>query len=315
MQEIRITLETVTPLFLGGAQGKNGPPELRPPAFRGAMRYWFRAALGGVIGDNNLDGLRDLETAVFGNTDMGSPITVRIPQKHFSPRRYPILPHKSGWQAGSRLAIPPGVQFELVLQAKRFVTPIVWINAAMALNLVLTFGGVGLRSRRGNGSLQVVATSNPNLIPVFPKTLAQWKKFIQLIARSAISQAKKLTAEKQAVLHNVRMLPSLKESPAKFPTVGQKAIIGISDTGFPNYSDALIALMQRMPNERYVGYVQGGRQASPLWVRVIKADGQYRLLFCVLPSRFPGADYEKLQEKVSEFARMNILIKGWNTND
>jgi len=42
---LTITLETVTPLFLGGADPR-GAPELRPPAFRGAMRYWLRAALG-----------------------------------------------------------------------------------------------------------------------------------------------------------------------------------------------------------------------------------------------------------------------------
>jgi CRISPR-associated protein Cmr1 len=45
---LAVTLETVTPVFLGGADPR-GAPELRPPAFRGAMRYWLRAALGGVI--------------------------------------------------------------------------------------------------------------------------------------------------------------------------------------------------------------------------------------------------------------------------
>lgn len=43
MQNITVKLETVTPLFLGGAEPRDKPPELRPPAFRGAMRYWLRA--------------------------------------------------------------------------------------------------------------------------------------------------------------------------------------------------------------------------------------------------------------------------------
>jgi len=43
-----VTLETVTPLFLGGADPR-GAPELRAPALRGAMRYWLWTALGGVI--------------------------------------------------------------------------------------------------------------------------------------------------------------------------------------------------------------------------------------------------------------------------
>lgn len=36
--ELKLTLETVTPLFLGGADPR-GAPELRPPSLRGAMRY------------------------------------------------------------------------------------------------------------------------------------------------------------------------------------------------------------------------------------------------------------------------------------
>ncbi|MGQ9600679.1 MAG: RAMP superfamily CRISPR-associated protein, partial [Anaerolineae bacterium] len=53
MQRLTVTLETVTPLFLGGADPR-GAPELRAPSFRGATRYWLRAALGGTIGDNDL---------------------------------------------------------------------------------------------------------------------------------------------------------------------------------------------------------------------------------------------------------------------
>lgn len=41
MPSITFNLETVTPLFLAGANQTEA--ELRPPAFRGALRYWFRA--------------------------------------------------------------------------------------------------------------------------------------------------------------------------------------------------------------------------------------------------------------------------------
>ena len=69
-RELELTLQTVTPLLLAGAN--NQMPEIRAPALRGAMRYWWRATLGGVIGDSNLDGLRLLETMVFGSPDKGS---------------------------------------------------------------------------------------------------------------------------------------------------------------------------------------------------------------------------------------------------
>ncbi|MCX7840755.1 MAG: type III-B CRISPR module RAMP protein Cmr1, partial [Anaerolineae bacterium] len=42
-----LELQTVTPLFLAGATAR-GAPELRAPSVRGEMRYWWRAALGGV---------------------------------------------------------------------------------------------------------------------------------------------------------------------------------------------------------------------------------------------------------------------------
>lgn len=49
--EIKLSLQTVTPLFLGGSNPK-GEPELRAPSFRGVMRFWLRALLGGILGDD-----------------------------------------------------------------------------------------------------------------------------------------------------------------------------------------------------------------------------------------------------------------------
>ena len=98
VHSIRVTLETVTPLFLGGAEPR-GEPELRAPSFRGAMRYWLRAALGGVIGDTNLGGLHQLERIVFGSPDFGSPINTRLAPVSIKTQKAFILPHK---KKGSR---------------------------------------------------------------------------------------------------------------------------------------------------------------------------------------------------------------------
>ncbi len=61
---ITVTLEAVTPLFLAGADPR-GAPELRPPAFRGALRYWFRAAAGGALG-GDIQAVARAEREVFG---------------------------------------------------------------------------------------------------------------------------------------------------------------------------------------------------------------------------------------------------------
>jgi CRISPR-associated protein Cmr1 len=86
MRKVEIELMTVTPLFLGGSDPRGQPPELRPPSFRGAMRYWYRAALGGVVGDD-WKKVRQLEGKVFGitsdkqeNEGQGSAVNVRISQ-------------------------------------------------------------------------------------------------------------------------------------------------------------------------------------------------------------------------------------------
>ncbi len=42
MDKLVVTLKTVTPLFLGGAN-PNDTAELRAPSIKGALRFWYRA--------------------------------------------------------------------------------------------------------------------------------------------------------------------------------------------------------------------------------------------------------------------------------
>lgn len=164
---LTVTLETVTPLFLGGAEPREKPPELRPPAIRGALRYWLRAVLGGVIGDRNLNDLHQLESMVFGSTEYGSPIQVRL-RGTLQSTDEKILPHKDGRQAGQRKAFKAGQGVELVMHQLRSADETVWHAACAALNLALTFGGVGLRSRRGLVRIcQIKAKSAPEAVTEF----------------------------------------------------------------------------------------------------------------------------------------------------
>ena len=60
MQEVTFTLQTITPLFLAGAEQDSA--ELRAPSFRGAMRYWLRALVGSKYGTNK-EGLKEVVAA------------------------------------------------------------------------------------------------------------------------------------------------------------------------------------------------------------------------------------------------------------
>lgn len=189
-QEYRLALRTVTPLFMAGAEAR-GAPELRPPALRGAMRYWLRAAAGGVYGDddNGLLRVREIEGRTFGSTDetkaSASAVTVRVStQSAANPMEFckqaTIRTIKNGksiqqptgrdylyWSMaksgraqtenyqGPKQYWPDGMTFDLLLQkrpgALRDEQALLWATAAAWL--LIQFGGVGSRSRRTAGSL------------------------------------------------------------------------------------------------------------------------------------------------------------------
>lgn len=176
--KLTVTLETVTPLFLAGADPR-GAPELRAPSFRGALRYWLRAALGGVLGDD-VTAVRKAEAAVFGSTDEGmggaSAVSVRIRHSALPPPVvFPQLARPpSGrdylyWSmaASGRIErnnylpakqyLPPGSRFDLTFAVRPGSSnhSDALKCASSALWLLIHLGGVGSRSRRTAGSLRV----------------------------------------------------------------------------------------------------------------------------------------------------------------
>jgi CRISPR-associated protein Cmr1 len=301
---LTVTLETVTPLFLGGAEPR-GTPELRPPAFRGALRYWLRAALGGVIGDKNLAGLHQLESAVFGSTDYGSPIHVRL-RGLLQSGDEKILPHKDGPQAGQRRAFKAGQKVELLMSHLRGRDEGVWKTACATLNLMLAFGGVGLRSRRGYGTLRVVQSSDPALVPLTPTSLEGWKQHIKQVTENAVASARDL-----AQARNVTRA-GLPIDAARYPCATRKGIIQFCDLKATSAMAAVTQFMQEVPKSQTLGGISP-RQASPLWVRPIQIDAQYGLLFTVLASKFNGSNYPDVQRFLDEkFKGENLGVEGWN---
>lgn len=162
MSAVRITLETVTLLFAGGADPR-GEPELRAASVRGVLRFWWRALVAGVIGDKNLETLRQEEAAVFGDTEQGSPVVVRL-SGHTHPQ--PFLPNQN--QRGmnyllwsmlrtNRQCLPFRAQFTLNVQTRPGASNggEAFKGALASLWLLAHLGGLGSRSRRGGGSVQV----------------------------------------------------------------------------------------------------------------------------------------------------------------
>jgi len=304
---LTVTLETVTPLFLGGAEPR-GAPELRPPAFRGAMRYWLRAALGGAIGDRNLEGLHKLEKVVFGSTDYGSPINIRLlptgTDLKSSPK--PILPHKP--TSGSRPAFNSGQGFELRMWQSRSRDQTTWQAACAALRLALTFGGVGLRSRRGYGTMRIVKSSEPALLPPMPTSLNGWEEYARQTAEGSIAATRAL-AQSQKV-----SLVSLTQGPAKFPCATQSGIIQISGFTATSAEEVVKGFMQKTRPHPAMGGIKP-RQSSPLWVRPIFVGDGFRLLFVVLVSSLKQeTDYAYIRQFLDHNFAPQVIVqaKGWN---
>jgi CRISPR-associated protein Cmr1 len=176
VMKLELELQTVTPLFLGGAEPR-GQPELRPASVRGVLRYWLRAALGGVIGDNNLDKLRRLEATVFGETERGSAVVVRLQGNLSKMTNYDLDRNQQGQQLrtghnyfyystrlkpNSRTPFTPGeTDATLTLTTRLGVANAddALRKAAASVWLLTHLGGLGMRARRCGGSLQVASGS------------------------------------------------------------------------------------------------------------------------------------------------------------
>ncbi len=167
LASLTVTLETVTPLFLGGADPR-GAPELRAPAFRGALRYWLRA----LVGAAGEELMRQHEARLFGmggDQATAGAISLHLTPPSRRPSEQPYSELVRGqmgmgylWFAArstraepERNAIMPGT-FTFKLSAPRSIQPKQDLEqAASALWLLTRLGGIGARSRRFAGSVQV----------------------------------------------------------------------------------------------------------------------------------------------------------------
>jgi len=66
MLTIEASYKLTTPMFMGGADPR-GAPEIRPPAIKGLLRFWWRAAALPQLG--SWDKVREAERKLFGSTD------------------------------------------------------------------------------------------------------------------------------------------------------------------------------------------------------------------------------------------------------
>jgi len=195
MEKIIFECETITPMFLGGADGK---PELRPPTIKAAMRFWWRA----LNADKPLKKLKEEEAKIFGGSgkDEGrSVVVIKILKKNLTflnkllPKHEVDAIHKSStkisilnyltfgpctYEKGkgyyfNRDYIQTGSSFEVLISFKEQL--ISKETIILLIELISYTGGLGTKSRNGFGRFNL-KIKNENYISSFENLLEQIKE-------------------------------------------------------------------------------------------------------------------------------------------
>lgn len=161
------TYKITTPMFLAGAEQEK-TPELRPPSFKGLLRFWFRAVALPKLG--SWREVRKLEKELFGSTNQQSSLHLdldiakaeNVRSADFQ-RKYGLIYLGYGLvNFGGKLQRPHykgSSVFTLRLLLKNNVSEEVRFFLPLTLKALGFFGGAGARSRRGFGSLSLLSLS------------------------------------------------------------------------------------------------------------------------------------------------------------
>jgi CRISPR-associated protein Cmr1 len=171
MQKVSFECEVITPMFLGGADQQ---PELRAPSIKGAMRWWFRAMMGGTLWDRFPDDtafiseVRKKEAQLFGDTSISGEFSLLVREQptdnDLQTFDFPINdPNKiflryigyGLYEKGSeRKYIKPGFRFSIEVRfhsqdpdVRKLILGSLW--------MLCNFGGIGARASRGFGSFSI----------------------------------------------------------------------------------------------------------------------------------------------------------------
>jgi len=175
MKTITFTCETITPMFLSGADGST--PELRPPSIKGALRFWWRA-MNGHLATTGIPNLLKEDERLFGGANEGgkSSVLVRVFDRKEKFIDCPILKSYVGHNPNDRnkpyekvgLAylyyvllnqkcqglegFDVETTFKVSLESKSLED---LRKGVASFWLFVHLGGLGSRARRGAGCIQV----------------------------------------------------------------------------------------------------------------------------------------------------------------
>lgn len=295
MDKTILNLETVTPIFLHGAD--NQTLELRPPAFKALFRYWWRAA----VQDCDWKSLSAAEAKLFGSTEGKSPFSIRIsgttdigPTKKYNP-----LPHKGGTKMD---AYDVGEPFNLCLIAKNGSNTSTYKQIA---KLGFLLGGIGNRSRRGFGSIRETDWNFADVSDLQKEILdtlnGVWNTF-----NPSASVPKQRFQIKDFGINNrtfkiIRSEGCDEENTPEYPVV-RRVFFGKPTDNFKHLLKQIgqeTHNAKRRNNDDTLG-AGTPRMASPIIIRIQMVGGQYIPIVTQLSSCYPKYTGRNIRRKPSD---------------
>lgn len=262
--------EIITPLAIGGALPRS--LELRPASLKGALRFWWRA----INTDLPLDEMKKAEGGIFGSSaeDQGkAKFSVQILAKKLKQRSYSPIYHERGrWGIE---AFVPGQKLTIVLRsvgdAKNHKT------YEDILQLALLLGGLGKRTRRGFGCIELQSINGKKtfVAETGEDYLAQLHTFLEAFKPGCFFRGS-------------NRIWSSNNFSGDYPWIREIEI----GKAYQDYSDLLaaISVAAHQHDSHYTGFAgKIGRFASPIYVSAVKTKSQYRPLITTLNTAFkPG---------------------------
>jgi len=265
MYSVSFDLETITPLFMAGADGRT--PELRPPSFKGMMRFWWRA----MRAEEDIPTLAKNEAALFGGTGEGrgrSRITIRTSGRNLESNSYSPLPHK---QARFKIpALKPRQKFKCIICVDERYQEV----ALSAFKLSVLLGGFGKRSRRGFGALCYRKFDDLSGI------MEEIEEANNIIS-SHVKIYKKETNDIRSVL-----VRDINPNTPEYPRV-HEIYLGHRGSNSPESILKKIGDASHDYRDNALGTIRSRRVASPVIATIVEVDQKFYPIITKLTSHFP----------------------------
>jgi len=275
MKSITFECETITPMFLAGADGQT--PELRPPSIKGALRFWWRAMNGHL----SLAELKKNESIIFGGTDSAGRSKLII--KVLNQPTFDNIKSDSPTPHKDRPFLKPSIKvgFNFKIQLNLIDNELFNIKSVGSLfEIFAVIGGLGNRSRRGFGAFRILKIDNNTYVQ------DDSVENIKILCHQ-ITPYFKVNANYAIKYPYIKeFVPCTKDIKDLMKSIGDMTHKLNQKHGY-NYGDAL-------------GKAKGGRFASPIYISTIqKLDGKLYPFITILNTVTPGGHYIKdIQEEL-----------------